>query len=65
MPDAAARCEAAAADGLVPGLPLAQWYPELRDGLLVCVTEVHGEPEIARLVDALAEQRRQPRSMQG
>ena len=65
VPDAAARCEAAAADGIVPGLPLAQWYPELRDGVLVCVTEVHGEPAIARLVDVLAEQRRQPRSMQG
>lgn len=64
VPDAAARCEAAAAGGLVPGLALERWYPELRDTLLVCVTEIHGEPEIARLVDVLAEPRRQPRSMQ-
>jgi glycine dehydrogenase subunit 1 len=65
LPDAAARCDAAAAAGLVPGLPLERWYPELPDTLLVCVTEIHGEPEIARLVDVLAEARRQPRSMQG
>ena len=64
VPDAVARCDAAAAGGLVPGLPLERWYPELRDTLLVCVTEIHGEPEIARLVDVLAEPRRQPRSMQ-
>ena len=63
VPDAAARADAAAADGLVPGLPLERWYPELPDTLLVCVTEVHGEPEIARLVDTLAEPRRQPRSV--
>ena len=43
--------------------PYASWYPELPDTLLVCVTEVHGEPEIARLVDTLAEPRRQPRSV--
>jgi len=63
VPDAAARADAAAADGLVPGLPLERWYPELPDTLLVCVTEVHGEPQIARLVDTLAEPRRQPRSV--
>jgi glycine dehydrogenase subunit 1 len=65
VPDAAARWESAAASGLVPGLPLERWYPELRDTLLVCVTEVNTEAEIARLVDVLAEARRQPRSMQG
>jgi len=63
VPDAAARADAAAADGLVPGLPLERWYPELPDTLLVCVTEVHGEAEIERLVDTLAESRRQPRSV--
>jgi glycine dehydrogenase subunit 1 len=64
VPDAAARWESAAADGLVAGFPLERWYPELRDTLLLCVTEIHGEPEIARLIDVLAEARRQPRSMQ-
>ena len=64
IPDAAARCDSAAANGVVPGLPLERWYPELHDTLLVCVTEIHGEPEITRLVDVLAEPRRQPRSMQ-
>jgi glycine dehydrogenase subunit 1 len=64
VPDAAARCDTAAADGLVPGFPLERWYPELRDTLLVCVTELHGDTQIERLVDVLAEPRRLPRSMQ-
>jgi len=49
----------------VPGFPLERWYPELPDTLLICVTETHGEAEIARLTDLLSEARRQPRSMQG
>jgi glycine dehydrogenase subunit 1 len=39
-----------AAERIVPGIPLAQWYPELQDGLLVCVTEMNEEEEIEQLV---------------
>jgi glycine dehydrogenase subunit 1 len=40
-------------EGVVAGYPLGRWYPELRDTLLVCVTETHDRDQIARLVDAL------------
>ena len=54
VPDAAARwARIARDDGLVAGVPLARWYPELDDALLICVTEVHGDRQVARLVDAL------------
>jgi glycine dehydrogenase subunit 1 len=46
------RCDAAK---IVPGIPLAKWYPELRDGLLVCVTEMNEKEEIDRLVRALTD----------
>ena len=36
--------------GIFAGVPLARWYPELADCLLVCVTERRTKPEI----DALA-----------
>lgn len=35
---------------IVPGVSLARWYPELRDCLLVCVTEMNEREEIERLV---------------
>jgi glycine dehydrogenase subunit 1 len=55
VPDAAARCQALAErDGLIAGYPLERWYPELRDALLVCVTETHREQQIERLVAGLA-----------
>ena len=39
-PDAAARWDALArARGWSPAIPLGRWYPELRDTLLLCVTE--------------------------
>ena len=41
------RCAAAQ---IVPGVPLGQWYPELNDCLLVCVTEMNEREEIERLV---------------
>jgi glycine dehydrogenase subunit 1 len=47
-----ARC---AAQKIVPGITLQNDYPELRDCLLVCVTEMNEREEIERLVDALAE----------
>ena len=55
VPDARSRWEALSRDhGMVAGFPLAQWYPDFDDGLLVCVTEVHTEEQIDRLVDALS-----------
>ncbi len=36
---------------MVPGIPLRQWYPELAESLLICVTEMNGREEIDRLVE--------------
>jgi glycine dehydrogenase subunit 1 len=44
------RC---AAERIVPGLALGQWYPELRDCLLICATEMNEREEIDRLVRAI------------
>ncbi len=44
----------ARARGLVGGLDLAPYAPELGDALLVCTTELAGKGDIDRLVDALA-----------
>ena len=38
------------ANRIVPGAPLAEWYPELPDALLICVTEMNEEEEIEQLV---------------
>lgn len=55
VPDADARWQALAErEGVIAGYPLGRWYPELRDTLLLCVTEIHGEDQIARLVAGLA-----------
>lgn len=35
---------------IVPGIPLARWYPELQDALLICVTEMNEREEIEHLV---------------
>ncbi len=48
---ALARAEAA---GVLAGVPLARWYPELEDCLLLAVTEVHDTVAIARLAEVLA-----------
>ena len=45
--------EAAAAEGLFAGVPLAPWYPELADCLLVAVTEKRTKEEIDRLAAVL------------
>jgi hypothetical protein len=37
----------------VAGLILEDWYPELKDCLLVCVTEIHTRAEIERLAQGL------------
>jgi len=44
------RCPAAR---IVPGVALDLWYPELKDCLLVCVTEMNEREEIERLVRAI------------
>jgi glycine dehydrogenase subunit 1 len=44
------RC---AAERIVPGVALGQWYPELRDCLLICATEMNEREEIDRLVRAI------------
>lgn len=53
VPDVEAAFERAQTAGLVPGLRLAGEFPELADGLLVCVTELHSKGRIDALVDAL------------
>jgi glycine dehydrogenase subunit 1 len=64
-PDAAARWDALAGDGLVAGFPLERWYRELSGMLVVCVTEAHTAAQIDRLVQALGTPARRPRSAQG
>jgi glycine dehydrogenase subunit 1 len=44
-------------EGLVPGYPIGRWLPELDGALLVCVTEVHDDAAIERLVRLLASSR--------
>ncbi|MDI6871514.1 MAG: aminomethyl-transferring glycine dehydrogenase subunit GcvPA [Bacillota bacterium] len=48
--------ERLAARGILPGLPLGRFYPDLTDALLVCVTETKSKAAIDRLVEALAEE---------
>jgi glycine dehydrogenase subunit 1 len=52
-PGMGSRWEALARDGLVAGFPLERWYPELKDALLICVTEVHTPRQLDRLAAAL------------
>jgi glycine dehydrogenase subunit 1 len=40
---------------IVPGVPLGQWYPELKDCLLVCVTEMNEREEIEHLVRVIGD----------
>jgi glycine dehydrogenase subunit 1 len=44
-----------AAKKIIPGIALENFYPELKDCLLLCVTEMNEPEEIERLVDAFAE----------
>jgi glycine dehydrogenase subunit 1 len=53
LPDARRRRDAALADGVVAGLALGDWYPELEDCLLLCATELHDAAAHAALVAAL------------
>jgi glycine dehydrogenase subunit 1 len=54
VPGIAQRAPALAEQGLLPGLPLESWYPERRDELLVCVTEMNDRDQIDRLARELA-----------
>jgi glycine dehydrogenase subunit 1 len=51
--DARAALDRAKAAGLLAGLPLGHWYPELDDSILLAVTETHSAAAIERLVAAL------------
>ena len=53
MANAEAVWQRLKAEGLVAGLPLYEWYPELSDCLLVCVTETHPRAAIERLARSL------------
>ncbi len=45
--------------GYFAGVPLGQWYPELADCFLVCVTEKRSREEIEGLAEILKEGRKQ------
>jgi len=53
LPDARRRWQGALDRGVLAGLPLGDWYPELEQSLLLCATEVHDEQALDALVDAL------------
>ncbi len=44
----------ALAAGIFAGLPLGRWYPELKDCVLIAVTEKRTKAEIDKLVDIIA-----------
>ncbi|MCX5916007.1 MAG: aminomethyl-transferring glycine dehydrogenase subunit GcvPA [Deltaproteobacteria bacterium] len=39
--------------GIIGGLPLKRFYPEMKNEILICVTEKHSREDIDRLVQAL------------
>jgi glycine dehydrogenase subunit 1 len=41
--------------GILGGLPVARWYPELEDVVVFCCTEVNDDAAIDRLVEVLKE----------
>jgi hypothetical protein len=43
-----------AAQKIIPGVSLEKSYPDLKDSLLVCVTEMNEKEEIERLVRTIA-----------
>jgi len=48
------RLQAALEQGILAGVPLARWYPELADCFLVAVTEKRTKAQIDRWADALS-----------
>jgi len=53
LPDARRRWQRACERGVLAGIPLGDWYPELEDALLLCATELHDAAAFERLVAAL------------
>jgi glycine dehydrogenase subunit 1 len=51
--DARAALDRAKDAGVLAGLPLGQWYPELDDSILLAVTEMHSTAAIERLLAVL------------
>jgi len=51
--DVNGRLARARREGILAGVPLERWYPELSDCMLVAVTEKRTRAEIDRLVDVL------------
>ncbi len=41
--------------GVLPGVQIGQWYPELEDALLLCATEVHDDGALQALCDGLGD----------
>jgi glycine dehydrogenase subunit 1 len=52
-PGAEGAWAAARGQGVLAGVPLRRWYPELADAVLLCVTELHDDASVDRLVAAL------------
>ena len=50
---ATAALDAARGNGVLAGVPLGEWYPELDDALLLAVTEVHDDAALTRLAQEL------------
>jgi len=48
-------CERLLAHEIIAGLPLGNYYPDMPNALLVCVTETRTREEIDRFVQAVAE----------
>jgi glycine dehydrogenase subunit 1 len=42
--------------GILGGLPVARWYPELKDVVIFCCTEVNDDDAVDRLLEVLGEQ---------
>ena len=42
-------------NNIVPGLDLGKYYPELKNHLLICVTEMHSKGDIDKLVELMKE----------
>ncbi|MGE0821874.1 MAG: aminomethyl-transferring glycine dehydrogenase subunit GcvPA [Candidatus Binatia bacterium] len=53
VPHARSRWQRCAARQCLAGVVLEDWYPELEDCLLLCVTETHSRSDIDRLVEEL------------
>jgi glycine dehydrogenase subunit 1 len=52
--DARARWNNMKEQGLIAGVLLEDWYPELKNCLLLCVTELHTREQIERLAKEFA-----------